>query len=107
MVENKRLVVFVTTPRGKGKEIALKILNKKLAACINIASVESLYWWQGKIEEDKEDLLVIKTTDKRIKELISYVKEIHPYTVPEIIYWSIEGGNKDYLEWLDQSTQNP
>ncbi len=106
MVENKQVIVFVTAPRGKGKEIALKILNKKLAACINIASVESLYWWQGKIEEDQEDLLVIKTTDKRIEELVSYVKEIHPYTVPEIIYWTIEGGNKDYLEWVDQSTQS-
>lgn len=97
---NDYYVVYITAPRGKGKELAKTILEERLAACVNITPVESMYWWQGKIEEDREDLLIIKTHSKALKKLISKVQEIHPYSVPEIIALPIVEGNLAYLEWV-------
>jgi len=100
-------VVFITTPAGKGEEIAQKLVEEKLAACVNVVDkVSSLYWWQGKIEKDKENLLVVKTKADLFKKLVKRVKEIHPYTVPEIIALPIVDGNEDYLSWIDESV-NP
>jgi len=97
-------VVFITTPLEKGEEIARYLVENKLAACVNIVQkVKSIYWWQGKIEEDAEALLIVKTSTDKIKELITKVKEIHPYTVPEIISLKIEEGNPDYLKWINES----
>ena len=93
-------VTFITTPKGKGKEIARKLLENRLAACVNIFNVNSLYWWQGKIEDDEEELLVIKTSERVLKDLVDFVKRNHPYTVPEIIYWKVSGGNPDYINWV-------
>jgi len=93
-------VVLITAPKGKGEEIATKLLEKRLAACVNIAKVKSKYWWQRRIEDDEEDLMIIKTSENAINKLVEEVKKIHPYTVPEIIYWKIEGGNPDYLSWV-------
>jgi len=97
-------VVFITTPTDKGEEIARYLVENKLAACVNIVQkVKSIYWWQGKIEEDSESLLIVKTSDGKVDELIEKVREIHPYTVPEIISLNIEEGNPDYLKWIDES----
>ncbi|NPA14444.1 MAG: divalent-cation tolerance protein CutA [Aquificae bacterium] len=106
-MEFKYIVVFITTPAGKGEEIAQKLVEEKLAACVNVVDkVSSLYWWQGKIEKDKENLLVVKTKADLFKKLVKRVKEIHPYTVPEIIALPIVDGNEDYLSWIDESV-NP
>jgi periplasmic divalent cation tolerance protein len=94
------VVVLVTAPRGKGREIALKLLERRLAACVNVVPVESLYWWQGRIEEDSEELLVIKTRAELLPELAKQLREIHPYQVPELIALPIVTGLKEYVEWL-------
>ncbi|MCE4620317.1 MAG: divalent-cation tolerance protein CutA [Desulfurococcales archaeon] len=99
---NDYYVVYVTVPRGKGRDLARTILEERLAACVNITPVESMYWWQGKIEEDREDLLVVKTKGKALKKLISRVREIHPYSVPEVIAVPIVEGNPAYLEWVER-----
>ena len=99
MMESGLVVVYVTAPRGKGAEIARKLLEERLAACINIAEVNSMYWWQGRIEEDREDLLVIKTTVSRLEELIRRVKEMHPYTVPEVVALPVIACLGDYCRW--------
>ncbi len=97
-------VVFITAPVDKGEEIARYLVENKLAACVNIVQkVKSIYWWQGKIEEDAESLLIVKTSSDRLEHLISRVKEIHPYTVPEIVSLKIEEGNPDYLKWIGES----
>lgn len=101
---NGYYVVLITTPVEKGEEIANFIIENKLGACVNIVrEVSSIYWWKGKVERDKESLLVVKTSVSKFKELIGKVKEIHPYTVPEIIALPIVGGNPDYLAWIDDS----
>ncbi len=95
-------VVLITTPPGAvGKRIARKIVGGRYAACVNrISLVESTYWWKGKIEVGKEDLLVVKTTKAKVGRLISFVKSIHPYSVPEVIALPIVNGHKPYLQWL-------
>ena len=97
-------VVFITTPTEKGEEIANFIVENKLGACVNVVKeVSSVYWWKGNIEKDKESLLVIKTSAEKFNELVKKVKEVHPYTVPEIIALPIVAGNIDYLNWIDES----
>ncbi|MDQ7038308.1 MAG: divalent-cation tolerance protein CutA [Aquificota bacterium] len=98
------LVVLITAPKDKGEEIANLIVEKKLGACVNVVpEVKSLYWWRGNIEEDTEALLVVKTSSSKFPQLLKEVKEVHPYTVPEIIALPIVAGNEDYLKWIDDS----
>jgi len=98
----KEIVIFITSrSKEEAKKLTRKLVEEKLAACINIISnVESLYWWKGKIETSKECMLVVKTHGKKIEEIIQRVKEIHSYEVPEIIALPIVEGNKDYLTWI-------
>jgi periplasmic divalent cation tolerance protein len=81
------------------------LLKQRKVACINIIpGVNSLFWWQEKIDSAEESLLVIKTRSVLLNEIIQLVKEIHSYDVPEIIALPIIGGNRDYLEWIDNET---
>jgi periplasmic divalent cation tolerance protein len=99
------VVVLVTTPNKKeAKAIASFLVKKGLAACVNvIAGVDSLFKWQGKIDKQKECLLVIKSKKALLPKLIKITKSLHSYSVPEIIALSIIAGNKDYLDWLNES----
>eukprot|EP00092_Neocalanus_flemingeri_P030722 GFUD01033360.1.p1 GENE.GFUD01033360.1~~GFUD01033360.1.p1 ORF type:complete len:118 (-),score=40.63 GFUD01033360.1:96-449(-) len=95
-------MAFVTAPTAdKAKEIAGGLVSNKLAACVNIIpGITSVYEWEGKIENDLEVLMMIKTRSSRIEELTEFVKKNHPYDVCEVITTSIEGGNQPYLDWL-------
>jgi periplasmic divalent cation tolerance protein len=101
-------VVFITAPRGKtAQTLAKKIVSKRLAACVNIAPVvQSFYWWKGKIQNDPEALLVVKTRKALVKTLISFVRKNHPYTVPEVISLDVKAGHKPYLQWLAAETRS-
>ncbi len=105
LVEGAALVVFVTAPRGRGEEIAAKLLEARVAACVNIVQARSLYWWQGSIERDDEDLLVIKTTMDRFNSLVELVKKIHPYQVPEILALPVAACLGSYCSWLREETR--
>lgn len=96
-------IVFVTAAEKDGSEIAEKLVTQKLAACVNIIPVRSIYKWKGKIEDDKENLLIIKTNVTKIDELKTTLKQIHPYEVPECLILSIEDGLPDYLNWIDKT----
>ncbi|MCX7926786.1 MAG: divalent-cation tolerance protein CutA [Candidatus Omnitrophica bacterium] len=100
-----KIVVFITVPkRAQAQQIAQHIVEKKLAACVNIIDkIDSFFWWQGKIDKAKELLLVIKTKKEKLNSLIKTVRLLHSYSVPEIIALPIIAGNKDYLNWLDES----
>jgi len=96
-------VVFSTCPTDKADYISEELLKFKFVACINIVPlVKSKYWWEGEIQTDNESLLIIKTLDNVIDKLISKLKEIHPYQVPEIISFEIKEGNKNYLDWMKE-----
>jgi periplasmic divalent cation tolerance protein len=98
-MEYSHVVVFITidTP-SNAQKLADKLLSARKGACVNIIpKVSSQYWWQGKIEKADELMLVVKTRAALLDELITAVKQNHPYTVPEIIALPIIGGNPDYL----------
>jgi periplasmic divalent cation tolerance protein len=90
--------------RTEARKVAKAILKGKLAACVNIVGgLESHYWWQGKIKNTREVLLLIKTTQARVSEVTSTVQSAHSYDVPEIIFLPLTAGERDYLKWLGDS----
>jgi len=99
------IVVFVTTSSGReSKKISDAVLKDRLAACVNrLPGVSSRYWWKGKIETGREELLLIKTTRAKLPRLIRRVKALHSYEVPEVVALPIVGGNPGYLSWIEGS----
>ncbi|BDA77753.1 divalent ion tolerance protein [Leptospira kobayashii] len=84
--------------------IAKKVVEEKLAACANILpQMTSFYFWEGKLQEDKEVVLIFKTNESKLESLILRIKELHSYEVPCIVALPIESGNPDYLDWLRKS----
>ncbi|MBI2127696.1 MAG: divalent-cation tolerance protein CutA, partial [Nitrosarchaeum sp.] len=79
-------------------------VQNKIAACVNITKISSIYSWQGKIENVSEYLVLFKTTQKNKKSLKEKIKATHPYDVPEIAEINITSINKSYLKWLVEST---
>jgi len=100
-----RIVVFVTaSAKPEAVKIAKRLLDEKLAACVNIVDkVESFFWWKGKIDNARECLLIIKSRKAKLNKIIKCVRSLHSYDVPEIIALPIEGGYPAYLEWIDGS----
>lgn len=98
------IVVFITCPsEEEGKKIAKFLVENRHAACVNvIPGVTSFYFWDGKLNEDRESLLVIKTLREKFDLLKEEVKKIHPYTVPEIISISVAEGSDSYLAWVKE-----
>ena len=105
-MDTKYIVVFITVDSPETtQKITDKLLTERKAACVNIIpKVESHYWWQGKIESANELLLIVKTRAALLDDLITLVKQNHPYTVPEILALPIIGGNEDYLNWVEKET---
>ena len=86
-------------------KIADTLVSRQLAACVNIVNgIESVYQWQGKIERDKEILLIIKTRQSLFLQLEDCIKRLHDYELPEIIAVPIEQGEKHYLNWIKSAT---
>lgn len=101
----KAFVVFCTIPPADAEAMARAIVENHLAACVNIIQgVRSFYRWEGRLCDDPESLLVIKTTEARFHELLDFIKALHPYTVPEIIALPVSEGNPDYLRWVEGET---
>ncbi|WOG98901.1 hypothetical protein DCAR_0418247 [Daucus carota subsp. sativus] len=101
------IVVYVTVPnKDAGKKLAESLVKEKLAACVNrVPGIESVYEWQGQIQTDSEELLIIKTRESLLDALKEHVKENHEYDVPEVIALPIVGGSLPYLEWLKANTR--
>ncbi|MGD2144070.1 MAG: divalent-cation tolerance protein CutA [Anaerolineae bacterium] len=98
------IVVLVTVPsRESGTDIARTLLERKLAACVNIVpSIKSLYTWEEELCTDDEVLLLIKTRRPLFEaELVPAVQEVHPYDIPEIVALPIVAGSREYLDWID------
>lgn len=96
------VVVYVTAPAGaRAAAIARQLVEARLAACVNLVrKVRSIYRWEGKVCDDEEDLLVIKTTRAVLPRLRDRVLAIHPYSCPEVIALPIVGGHPAYLLWI-------
>ncbi len=101
----KPVIIVSTYPNQKTiKKIANELVKKRLAACVNISKISSIYSWKGKIEDTSEFLAIFKTTQKNKKLLKNAIKNSHPYDVPEIAEIDISSINQPYLKWLIEST---
>ncbi|OGD11769.1 MAG: cation tolerance protein CutA [Candidatus Aminicenantes bacterium RBG_13_62_12] len=103
------LLALTTVPdEAKGFEIARALLEKRLAACVTVtAAARSFYRWQGKICEDAEYVLLIKTRTDLFPALEETLRSLHPYEIPELIAVPVERGAKPYLDWLRAETGTP
>ena len=94
--------------REVGQHIAESLVTERWAACVNVVpNLWSVYRWQGKLEKEPEELLVIKTRDTLVEPVSARVRELHPYTVPEVIALPITAGSADYLNWMQAETREP
>ena len=101
----KPTIIVSTFPDKKSiTKIANEVVKSKLAACVNITKISSIYAWQGKIENTPEYLALFKTTTKNKNSLKEKIKSSHPYDVPEIAEINVDSINKPYLDWLIDST---
>jgi periplasmic divalent cation tolerance protein len=96
------VLVYITCKDEKeARKIAKHLLEKKLIACANFFPINSMYWWENKIQDDKEFLLLAKTADKNYEKVKKEVESIHSYDVPCILKVDTEG-NKEYMDWVDK-----
>ena len=103
------IIVFVTVGSpAEGERLACSLVEDRLAACVNrIHGIQSVYRWEGKIEQSEEELLVIKTRKELFAAVEKRVRELHSYSVPEIIALPLVEGNQTYLKWLEEQVSRP
>ena len=101
-MQTEHIVVITTFPNiNTAQQFADEIVLAKLAACVNIIpGAKSTYLWKGKICRENEYVALMKTSTDRYNELENYIKQHHPYELPEIIATPIINGSKEYLSWL-------
>jgi periplasmic divalent cation tolerance protein len=100
------MLVLTTLPNADAAgELAKSLIEEKLAACANVfPAVRSIYKWQGKIQDENEVLVLLKTRQEHFERLKSRILELHPYEVPEVLAIPVEQGYQAYLEWLARET---
>jgi periplasmic divalent cation tolerance protein len=96
------IVAFSTCPdEATAQRLAQALVSERLATCVNrLTGVTSTYFWDGRLQEDAEILLIIKTTAARQAELAARLKALHPYELPEMVVLPVVGGNEPYLQWV-------
>ena len=107
MIETDYVIVMTTLPAdADSTTFAQTLVEARLAACVNLLPVmESVYRWEGKIDQERERQLVIKTSRLSLGALWDRVRELHPYDIPEFIVLPIVDGNDAYLRWVGESTR--
>lgn len=99
-------VIILCENKKEAKKIAKALLESRLAACANIiGGVESMFRWEGKIQSASEVLLLLKTRDACVPDLMKMVEELHSYDCPVMEVLEIKDGNADFLRWLDRETK--
>jgi periplasmic divalent cation tolerance protein len=103
----RALLVLVTVPTAeKAVELARTLVTERLAACGNVVpGLRSIYRWDGAVQDEREALLLLKTTAGRFEQLRDRVLALHPYQVPEVVALPIEAGSRAYLDWIAAETR--
>jgi periplasmic divalent cation tolerance protein len=101
------VVVLTTLPAdADGAAFGRSLVDERLAACVNLlAPMESVYRWEGQVEQERERQVIIKTSRARLSDLWDRVRELHPYEVPEFLVLTIADGNEAYLRWVGEATK--
>jgi periplasmic divalent cation tolerance protein len=99
------VLCLITAPPADAEKVATAIVERELAACVNIAPlVRSIYRWQGAVQRDQESLLLVKTTSSSVSALERLLEQIHPYDTFELLALDVTAGSAPYLEWIAAST---
>ena len=99
-----RVVLTTTGSKAEAQKIACALVERKLAACVNIVGpIESVYRWKGAVESAEEFLCVVKTTAAAVERVSAAIKELHSYELPECGVLTIEGGSEEYLGWVAEN----
>ncbi|OGD17734.1 MAG: cation tolerance protein CutA [Candidatus Aminicenantes bacterium RBG_13_59_9] len=101
------MLVLTTVPDERtGHELGRALVEERLAACVTVSpAARSFYRWEGKLCDEAEHVLFIKTRASLYDKLESRIKALHPYHVPEVIALAVEKGSRDYLDWMDEETK--
>ena len=99
------IIIFITAEtEEEADKIADVLIKQKKAACVSIIPrLKSLFWWRGKIDSADEALLLVKTEECFLDDVVKLVKGLHSYEVPEVVAVPVLGGNEEYLEWIRSS----
>lgn len=98
------LLFYITVPdKISGINLGKGSVQKRLAACYNLFPISSQFWWQERVEESEEWVLLLKTAHHRKEDLSSFILQHHPYRVPCIMYWTVEA-NASYSDWISKET---
>ena len=105
---DKILVLVTASSRREARKIARHLVDTRLAACVNVSQpIQSIYRWEGKVQEDKEFLLHIKSTRDLFPEVRKAIQNTHSYKIPEIVCLPIVDGSMEYLSWVGESVKPP
>jgi periplasmic divalent cation tolerance protein len=97
------IVLTTTSGTSEGTDLAEKLVESRLAACVQIVPhIASVYFWEGKVQKDDEQLLLIKTTEEKYAALEKFISENHSYDVPEIVAISSENVSEPYRSWMEE-----
>ena len=101
MTEQVIIALSSCPDEAVARAIAHALVSERLAACVNrLPAATSTYFWDGRLQDEAEILLIIKTTAARLAELQSRLKALHPYELPELVVLPVGGGNEPYLAWV-------
>ncbi len=101
-----RIILTTVALHETAIKIARTLVEERLAACVNVApSVESFYWWEGKLDHSFEYVLMIKTTAEKVETLQQRLRALHPYELPEFVVLPVESGSDAYLGWVRESVK--
>jgi periplasmic divalent cation tolerance protein len=108
MDQTSAIIIFITASSSEeAQKIATALVEEKLVACVNIIPhIRSIYWWEGKVCQDDEVMLISKTKQSLFSTLMDRVKALHSYEVPEIIAFPISKGSPEYLSWIENVTKS-
>ena len=100
------LALSTCPDEATAKQLAATLVQERLATCVNrVPGVTSTYFWDGRLQDDAEILLIIKTSQARVKALTERMKTLHPYDLPELVVVPISGGNEAYLQWVREGVE--
>lgn len=104
---DKKIVLTTTGTREEAGKIARSLVERRLAACVNVVEIESVYRWKEAVESAEEWLLLIKTTAEAFAQVQAAIQDLHTYDLPECVVLPIENGSEDYLAWIGESVNEP
>ena len=103
---NINFIYMTVGSKDEARKIGKELVTSKLAACVNILdNMNSFYMWEGEIQDDKEVVMIAKTTENRVPELVEKVKSLHSYDCPCIVSLPVMSGNQPFLDWIAEEVK--